>query len=99
MLEKPLKLEKMMMPYILACQHPLMHISILSVSCILWFLHPDNTTVKNCNQEKTDFLIGTPTAAYFWMMLNNVINLVMSIVKYLLQSRFETERRKTHYME
>ena len=79
-------LENLFMPYVLAKQHPVMHLSMLTVSLIIfiWFqeeaLHFD---MKAC-KPTTNFWVGTPIAAFFWMMFNNVINLLLTAVEYVL---------------
>lgn len=58
---------------------------------------PDNVNnFKSECKSTTNFLIGTPIAAFYWLMFNNGFNLLMSAVIYILQMRFEKSRRAKH---
>ena len=74
-------IEKIMMPYILAEQHPVIHFTMLLVSIFVkqtdtHILVWDSTT---CN-DSTIYYLNTPYAAFWWLVGNNVVNIFFGFI-------------------
>ena len=70
-----------------------MHCTLLCVSLIVYYTDPEplpfNTTV--CKKD-TNFYIQTPKAAFFWLIINNVVNIILGGVQKVLQERTSSKR-------
>jgi len=87
-------IEKIMMPYILAEQHPVIHLTMLVVSILVKLTDShvliwDSTTCK----KDTVYWLNTPYAAFWWLIANNVLNLVFGFVQKILSNRTNAVRR------
>ena len=74
-------IEKIMMPYILAEQHPVIHFTMLVVSILVKLTDNDILVwdEKTCRKD-TNYYLNTPEAAYWWLIANNVLNIMFGFV-------------------
>ena len=94
--------ENVLMPYILATHHHLVHISCLLTSiCILCMykitVNPNIINACNISSSNSGYIpiwwINQPNAAFYWMMCNNILNLLCNGVVNILKHRSQKQSR------
>lgn len=74
-------IEKIMMPYILAEQHPVIHFTMLTVSILVKLT--DNNILEwdqGLCKPGTNYYLNTPYSAFWWLIANNILNIVFGFV-------------------
>ena len=65
-----------------------MHFTMLIVSILVWFTDKNHIRFDSSNCEKsTNYLLNTPNAAFFWLLLNYIVNIVLGGIQKVLHHR------------
>ena len=91
-----------LMPYVLATHHHIMHISCLFTSLIILFVqdipinHHLETTCNIPKNIRLTWWINQPNAAFYWMLANNFLNIILSGFMNILKVQTQKHRRYHH---